>query len=319
MFKFPFGDVKMVFKKNNSKKLRISIVIPNMQEEALFGIIPKLRNLLGNDIEIIIVNMSSKEYLQKLQKTKVTILKQEKKGVEAAIIKGLKYAHGDILASIDADGTHELDGIKKAIDLIKSNKADFVLGNRFGGLQKESMNAYLRFGNAFLSLLYSIVYRIHIHDVLTGLFAVKREAFDEIRDVKPYRAGIGFFAIEIAKRGYKIDEIPIKYYKRNYGKSKLAKSKFIYGIGVAIHIIRSARDFSPLLIFSGIGILFIIAGLALGIHILIIFLSTNTFTLTGRALASFLFLMIGVLFIIAGLILDLLMDVKRKIERIDNK
>ncbi|MCL4381302.1 MAG: glycosyltransferase family 2 protein [Candidatus Marsarchaeota archaeon] len=310
---------KIVYSKNKNAKPKISIVIPNMQEETLFGIIPKLRSLLGNDIEIIIVNLSSKEYLRRLQKTGVTILKQEKKGVEAAIIKGLRHAQGDILASIDADDTHELEGIKKAIALIENNRADFVLGNRFGGLQKESMKAYLRFGNAFLSLLYSIVYRIHIHDVLTGLFAVRRDAFDKIRDIKPYRAGIGFFAIEIAKKGYKIDEIPIKYYKRNYGESKLAKSKFIYGIGVAIHIIRSARDFSPLIVFSGIGILFIIAGLALGVHIFIVFLSTNKFTLTGRALASFLFLMIGTLFIIAGLIIDLLMDIKRKIERAQNK
>lgn len=296
-------------------KNKISVVIPNMQEETLFDIIPKLRYMLGKDIEIIIVNMSSAEYLERLKKTGVTIIKQEKGGVETALIKGLKFAHGDILASIDADGTHELIGIKKAIHLIQENQTDFVLGNRLGSLQKKSMPRYLKFGNAFLSLLYSIIYRSRIHDVLTGLFAVRREAFEKIKNVKPYRAGIGFFAIEIAKQGYRITEIPIKYYKRPYGESKLAKSKFFYGIGVAIHIIRSARDYSPLIIFSIIGIIFIIAGLLFGMQVFISFISTNKFTLTGRALASFLFLMIGVLFIIAGLILDLLMDIKRKIER----
>lgn len=303
--------------KKTNKKNKISIVIPNMEEETLFEIIKNLRIILGKDIEIIIVNMSSEKYLKKLRKTKVTIIEQEKKGVEAAIVKGLKEAHGDILASVDADGTHDLIGIKKGIELIENNEADFVLGNRFGGLKKESMNYYLIFGNKLLSFLYSLIFKIKIHDVLTGLFVIRKEAFYKIKDIKPYRAGIGFFAIEVAKKGYKIKEVPINYYKRKYGKSKLAKSKFFYGIGVGMHIIRFARDYSPLLIFGLIGIIFLAAGILLGIQVMLAFISSNSFTLTGRALASFLFLMIGTLFIVAGLILDLLMDVKRKLEKIN--
>lgn len=306
-------------KKNINKKYKISIIIPNIEEETLFKIIINLRKLLGNNIEIIIVNMSSKKYLKKLIKTKVTILEQEKKGVEAAIIKGLRYAHGDILASIDADGTHDLDGIKKGIELIKNNDADFVLGNRLNGLQKESMNFYLKFGNTALSFLYSIIFRIKIHDVLTGLFVIRKKAFDNIKNINPYRAGIGFFAIELAKKGYKIKEVQIKYYKRDSGKSKLAKSKFLYGIGVGIHIIRFARDYNPLLLFAGTGIIFIVIGIFFSIQVIISFISTNEFTLAGRALTAFLFLTIGVLFIITGLIIDLLMSIKRKLERMENK
>jgi len=216
---------------------KVSVIIPTIEEESLFKIIRETRKLLGNDTEIIIVDKSSDEYFKRVQKTGVKVLKQKDRGVENAIMLGLRHANGKLLASIDADDTHELIGIKKGIELIGRGEADMVLGNRLSGLSEGSMNTYLQTGNLILTTLFNLSYHTNLHDVLTGLFVMKKSAFEEIKEIKPYRAGIAFFAIELAKKGYKIDEVNIKYFIRKEGTSKLARSKFAFGVGVASHIL----------------------------------------------------------------------------------
>lgn len=219
----------------------VSVVIPTIEEESVFRLIKGLRKLLGNGAEIIIVDKSPGEYHERLKKTGATVLRQRDRGVENAIMLGLRHSRGRILVSIDADGTHDIKGIPKAIGIIKRREADLVLGNRFGNLEEGSMSFYLWFGNTVLSWLFSTKYRTRIRDVLTGLFVISRRGFDSIRNVKPYRAGIAFFAIEMVRKGYRIREIGISYYKRKYGSSKLTKSKFAYGFTVASHILKGKR------------------------------------------------------------------------------
>ncbi|MDE1824943.1 MAG: glycosyltransferase [Candidatus Micrarchaeota archaeon] len=296
-------------------KPKVSVVIPTIEEETLFDIIAELRKKLRGRVEIIVVDKSGDAYYNRVVATGVTVLRQKDNGVERALMMGLKHAHGEILASTDADGTHGIEGIFKGIGLVEQGKADLVLGNRFGKLQKGSMSLHLRFGNAFLSKVYSIMYRSRLSDVLTGLFVMRRGAFEKIRENAPYRAGIAFFAIELANRGYKIVDVPINYYPRKYGGSKLTKSKIFYGVNVASHIIRKARDYNPLLIFGGFGVVLIVLGGLLGIYVLYNYFATGTFLFIGRTLIAFMLVIVGILAIIGGFILDLLLEIERKLNK----
>jgi CHASE2 domain-containing sensor protein len=125
------------------------------------------------------------------------------------------------------------------------------------------------------------------------------------------------FAIELARRkGYRIVEVPIKYYPRAYGRSKLTKSKLFYGANVVSHIVRLARDYNPLLIFGGIGLVLILCGAVLGVYVIFEYFTTGVFTLIGRSLIAFMLVIVGLLSIIAGFILDLLVEMEKKLERI---
>lgn len=290
----------------------ISIVLPTIEEEYVFSLIKKIHKLLGKNTEIIVVDKSSNAYFKRLVNAKVKVIRQRNKGVENAIMLGLRHANGSVLASVDADGTHDISGIKEGIRMIKEGRADFVIGNRLDNLEEGSMEFKIRFGNAILSSLFSKLYKTKVHDILSGLFVMKREAFEDIRDVEPYRAGISFFAIELSRRGYRIGETDIKYYKRRYGVSKLANSKLAYGIGVASHLVRQIRDYSPLLIFGGIGVVLVVLGIGLGISVLINFIETGILGDVGRALLSFMLIVVGFLSIIAGFILDLLIEIKKR-------
>lgn len=295
---------------------KISVVIPTIEEPTLFELIAEIRGKIGKDTEIIVVDKSSDAYFNRVKETGVTVIRQKDKGVENAIMTGLREAHGEILASTDADMTHGFEGILEGIRLVEEKKSDFVLGNRFGKLTKGAMSPYIVVGNTGLSKIYSLVYGFKIKDVLTGLFVMSRKSFDAIRHRTPYRAGIAFFAIEVAKKGYKVSEVPIAYYARKEGtESKLTKSKLFYGVNVASHIIRMARDYNPLLIFGGIGVVLIAVGLGIGAFVLVNFLSTGSFTLIGRSLIAFMLVVVGILSIIGGFILDLLLEIEKNLDK----
>jgi dolichol-phosphate mannosyltransferase len=294
---------------------KVSVVIPTIEEESIFPLIDEIYSMLGKNTEIIVVDKSSDEYYNKLKKTGVTIIRQKDRGVEKAIMMGLKAAKGEILASIDADRTHEARGLLEGVRIVEKGDADIVLGNRMAGLEKGSMSFYLRFGNSFLSWLFSVLYKSKVHDILTGLFVVRHDAFESIAKIEPYRAGIAFFVIELANKGYRIKEIPIKYSKREHGESVLTNSKLGYGFTVASHMVRRIRDYSPLLVFGSLGVIFVLAGVILSIYVLANFLSTGLFTEIGRALISFMLFVVGILSIIAGFILDLLLEIDRKLDR----
>jgi dolichol-phosphate hexosyltransferase len=219
-------------------KPEISIILPTKEEEGAFGVIKELKKMFGNNAEIIVVDKSGDSYFNRIRKTGVTVVRQKSKGVENGLLEGFKHAHADVLATVDADGTHELSGIKRGFKLVKEDKADLVLGNRMAETEPGAMNPYLWFGNTALSVIYDIFYLKAVRDVLTGMQIMKRECYEKVKNARKFDTQILYFQIEIAKLGYRIVEIPIKYYKRRHGESKLAKSKFLYGFGTAAQIIR---------------------------------------------------------------------------------
>jgi len=208
----------------------VSIVLPTKEEEGAFAVIKELKREFGSKAEIIVVDKSSEEYRKKIKKLGVVLVKQTTRGVENGLIEGFRHAHADILATVDADGTHALDGISKGMKLIKNGEVDLVLGNRMNNLVGGSMSAYLKFGNWGLSLMYNIFYGQHIHDILTGMQIMSRRAYEKVKNIRIYEMPIAFFQIEIARQGYKVGEVEIKYTERKFGESKLAKSKLMYGL-----------------------------------------------------------------------------------------
>jgi dolichol-phosphate mannosyltransferase len=291
----------------------LSIIVPTMDEPTAPALIGRLRELFPGS-EIIVVDKSSIKERRRLERTGSQIISQESSGYENALMEGFRAAHGDMLATIDADGTYYAEDLKKVVVELKRGAYGFVSGSREFH-EKGAMTRTIRFGNRFLTGLYNALYRRGMHDVLSGVFAMRKEAFDSIRDEQPYRAGTIFFEIELARRGFAIKDIPIKYGVRAGTTPRITKSKTLYGFTMAFHAIRYARDYNPLLLFGSIGVILIVAGLVVGALVLLNYLATGTLNEVGRALIAFMLVLVGFLSIIAGLILDLLLEVERKLYR----
>ncbi len=317
-----FGKVFNGLAFNLNRKVRnlrwngVSVVLPTIEEEGAFAVIDSIRALMPG-CEIIVIDKSGPEYRKRIRAKKVKIVEQQSKGYENALMEGFSHAKGNVLATIDPDGTYDPEDLAKVVALVVEGDADMALGNRLHNRDRKAMNGYISFGNKNITKIYNAVHGIGIHDALSGIFAMKKEAFEAISEVVPYRAGTLFFVLEVSKAGYnKIKDIPISYYPRPSGESKLAKSKLLYGLGVAGHIVRSARDYSPLLIFGVIGVLLILAGLVIGAFVIANYLHTGTLNEIGRSLIAFMLVTVGFLSVISGLILDLLLQIVRKMDKL---
>ncbi len=250
----------------NTKKPEISIVLPTKEEEGAFSLIEKLKGKFGSRAEIIVIDESGDEYYNKLKATGVRAIRQKSHGIENGILEAFSQANGVTLSTIDADGTHDPEGLALGLNAIKGGKADLVLGNRMASLQEGSMDSHLFIGNWMLTAMYNIFFKQHVHDVLTGLFVVDRKAYDAVKDVHPpFKMQHMFFQIELAKRGYRVAEVPINYYKRSYGKSKVAKSKFLFGFKMARRLLVCSNYYVSFMTFGLLGIALVITGLAIAV------------------------------------------------------
>jgi dolichol-phosphate mannosyltransferase len=148
-------------------------------------------------------------------------------------LRGEGCAHFSDLASmldakylimLDADATYPPRFI---IDVVSSLEegADVVMGSRFLGEIKEgSMTRLNHFGNILLSNMASLLYQTPCTDLCTGMWGFNGQALRMLElNSKHFELEAEFFA-ESAKKGLRVEEIPISYLPRA-GETKLVPLK----------------------------------------------------------------------------------------------
>ena len=278
-------------------KPKISIILPTKEEEGAFYVIEGLKKLFGRDAELIVIDKdSSAPYINKLKRTGVTVVHQKSKGIENGLIEGFAHAHADVLATIDADGTHELAGLKKGYEIVGDGSADLVLGDRMapGCAGPGAMPRFLWLGNWGLSIIYDILYRQEIHDLLTGMQVMSRNAYEKVKNHRPFSMPIAFFQTEIAREGFRVAEVPIRYTKRRFGSSKLAQSsKFDYGMKTARCLVLRSPCAKAFLTLGVVGISVAVVGLALFLYSTIQYLSFQSQIAVNGWIFSLIMIAIG--------------------------
>jgi len=220
----------------------LTVIIPTLNEEE--GIAPTIEEIIQtiSGAKIIVVDGNSTDKTLEIAKDLgVEIIAQKGKGKGLAICQSLTRIKDDTdyVAFIDADYTYPATNLKDMINIMDSNpKIGMVLGDRFSKSKKfgSEKNQFYA-GNKIIAFVQSTLNGIKLNDPLTGFRIVRSEI---IKDWKPKATG---FDIEvelnchIARSGYNIYEIPIKYRPR-LGKKKLG---FRHGIEI---FKRMMTDFS---------------------------------------------------------------------------
>ncbi len=148
------------------------------------------------------------------------ILQPVNQGKGAAIRRGIEEARGDIVIIQDADLEYDPDEYPKIIQPIVDGHADVVYGSRFEGYPRRVMLYWHRLGNTFLTFLSNMTTNLDLTDMETCYKAFRREVIQSI----PLRSNrFGFepeITAKVARRGYRIFEVPISYYGRDYWEGK---------------------------------------------------------------------------------------------------
>jgi glycosyltransferase involved in cell wall biosynthesis len=148
------------------------------------------------------------------------IYHEKNKGKGSAVRTGFDVTTGDVLVIQDADLEYDPRDYPKLIQPIEEGRADVVYGSRFIGGPARKVYFWHRLGNQMLTLATNILYNLDLTDMETCYKCFRAEI---VRSM-PLRSRRFEFEPEItakiAKRGYRIFEVPIAYYGREYHEGK---------------------------------------------------------------------------------------------------
>lgn len=209
------------------KTMNISVVIPVYNEIGTVEEIVSRVQDVALEKEIIIVDDAStdgtRERLMDIESTQenVKVLYHKRnQGKGAALRTGFKYVTGDIVIIQDADLEYDPKEYPVLLGPVLDGRADVVYGSRFLGGPHRVLFFWHYLGNKFLTLVSNAVNNLNLTDMETCYKVFRREVLGQI-SVKSNRFGFEpEFTAKVAKKGFRIYEVPISYSGRSYSEGK---------------------------------------------------------------------------------------------------
>jgi len=204
----------------------ISVVIPAYNEEKTIGEVISntisVMESLRMPYEIIVVDDGSTDNTRKIATTyKATVLSNGKnRGKGYALRSGFKHAQGDIIITIDADGSHTPKEIPELLTPL-FNGADITAGSRFLGNGKNSTTKLKRLGNIIFNIIIMTLTGKLITDSQTGFRAFKKHVLQKINIQSTGYEIETELTVKGLKNGFIVQEVPINCEKRGDGSSRI--------------------------------------------------------------------------------------------------
>jgi glycosyltransferase involved in cell wall biosynthesis len=226
---------------------KVSVVLPALNEEEAIGkVIDEIPveelESKGYQTEIIVVDNGSTDKTAEIAAAQgAKVISEPNRGKGRAIRTGFGTVSGDFVFMLDSDFTYPAGYITQMVDMLEGGY-DVVLGSRLNGsVEHGAMKRLNLLGNHLLAFLANLLYGTRISDLCTGFWGFK---VDVVRSLNLDAVGFELEAnmlIEVAKRGYKISEVPIQYRKRATA-SKLGSIRAGWEIGKTIVRKRFSRS-----------------------------------------------------------------------------
>ncbi len=286
--------------------MKISVVIPTMDEPAIQDVLDEVFDALREQkVEVIVVDKSKDETAARAAESGARVIHQEGTGYGDAYVTGFKHVSEDtdVVAILDGDKTYDPYDIPALIAVLDDG-ADLVIGNRFQLMDEEAMSKRNAFGNRVLTGLLRSLYHVPIHDSQSGMRAIKFSALNRLTLQSAHMPFASEMIIEAQKAGLHIAETPIKYRKR-VGHAKLDPFKDAFSI--VFMTIRLVRDYNPIVIFLPIGLVLFLVGIGYGAGILLEYLNTGVVTRFAGSILSVLLILTGLQIMLFGLLADIIL------------
>jgi glycosyltransferase involved in cell wall biosynthesis len=151
------------------------------------------------------------------------VVPETRKGYGAAYQAGLPAATGDVIVTLDGDGTYPADQIPELVDYLEDRKLDFLSASRFPLKNPRAMNFSNKVGNAVLTLGMAMLYGTPVRDSQSGMWVFRSAVYPKLRVKSDGMAFSEEIKIEaIRHRDVRFGEYNVDYRPR-VGEVKLDK------------------------------------------------------------------------------------------------
>lgn len=221
----------------------LSIVIPVYNEESTIGnIIDRSKTALqqiGIPFEIIVVDDRSHDKsveVAKKHNSKIYTL-VEHLGKGYVLRAGFSKAKGDIIITIDSDGSHRPEELQEVLMPVFENKADLVIGSRYLNHKRVAARKLNAFGVRIFNYLIKLLTGVAVTDSQSGYRAIKRDILNKQKLYAREYEIESEMLVKTVKAGFRVVEVPISFEQRTYGRSGVDPvwdgSKILYSIMLA--------------------------------------------------------------------------------------
>lgn len=200
--------------------MKLSVIMPVFNEADTIAEILRRVAAVPIEKEIVLVDDCSRDETPDILKLQghipnLRVITHEVNGGKGAAIQtALRHVTGDIVVIQDADLEYDPNDYQALVQPIVAGRTKVVYGARQLGSQKWYMAA----GNRFLTLLTNLMYGLRIHDMETCYKTMAREVVQGLQlECRRFDVEAEITA-KIARRGYKIVEVPVHYTARREQK-----------------------------------------------------------------------------------------------------
>jgi glycosyltransferase involved in cell wall biosynthesis len=208
-------------------EMLISVIIPVFNEELTIGnVIERVKVVLhkiGFKYEIIVVDdFSTDRSLELSNRPEVKVYSLKKHmGKGYALRAGFAKAKGDIITTIDSDGSHRPEELPLLLAPILQDKADLVIGSRYLNQKPVVAKKLNAIGVRLFNLLIKVFTRAEVSDSQSGYRVMKSEILRNMSLKSGEYEIESEMLVKTVREGFRVREVPISFEQRTYGISRL--------------------------------------------------------------------------------------------------
>jgi glycosyltransferase involved in cell wall biosynthesis len=206
--------------------VKLSVIMPVYNERKTLEQIVEQVLATGLAHEIVMVDDGSTDGSREVMKQwedhpVVRVIYHERNmGKGSAVRTAFEAATGEVYVIQDADLEYDPRDYHKLLQPIEEDRADVVYGSRFIGGPARKIYFWHRAGNMLLTLLTNVLYNLDLSDMETCYKCFRAEV---VRDMPLRSRRFEFepeFTAKVAKRKYRVYEVAISYYGREFDEGK---------------------------------------------------------------------------------------------------